>query len=66
MSMPVFDNEWYAKMIDRYYAHTEGDDINVAIDCHGSNIFAAACVIAQAIDGLSDAIKRLSKKDADD
>lgn len=57
MTITSFDNVWYAKLIAQSHMNTEGQEINVAVDCLGTQILTAACVIAEAIDGLAKAIR---------
>jgi len=58
--MAGFDNPWYAEIIERFTCDTSEGCRNDATDAHGRAILAAACVIAQAIDGLAEAVRGVS------
>jgi hypothetical protein len=58
--MTGFDNPWYAGMIERFSRDTRGEEQNVATDAHGRALLAAACIIATAIDGLAEAVKKVA------
>ncbi len=57
-SFPAFDAPWSAEMIERFRHDTEkAKTVNPAIDGVGTCIMVAACILAEAIDRLTTAIK---------
>lgn len=50
--MSAFDDPWYAEMIERF-SPEDGDENGRA----GRAILAGFCILAQAIDGLAEAMK---------
>ncbi len=59
MSFYGFDNEWYSGIIERFSPGDADDDTpsSQAVKCVARANLASACIIAQAIDGLAEAIK---------
>lgn len=63
MATPIFDNPWYAEMIERFgydekqFTPDEGPN---ALACLGRMMLASSCIIAQAIDGLADKVGKLA------
>ena len=53
--MTGFNDDWYAAIIERFSpsSHTQYDAVDGLSRC----ILAAACILAQAIDGLADEFK---------
>jgi hypothetical protein len=60
MSFPAFDEVWYIEMIERFSPDT-GDP---ATDAHARAMLAAACIIAQALDGVAKAVLEHGDSDA--
>ncbi len=54
--MSGFDNPWYAEMLERFSPDKDDDNGNAA---HA--ILAGFCILAVAIDGVSDALIQLSE-----
>jgi hypothetical protein len=59
--MSIFDNPWYAEIIKRFTRDTSSDPTNTSIDGLGRSLLVAACIIAQAIDAHTEAIKALAR-----
>jgi hypothetical protein len=59
MTIHAFDNPWYSGIIERFDpGHSTYDTPDtLAIKSAARANLAAACIIAQAIDGLAEAIK---------
>lgn len=60
--MAGFDHPWYAEIIHRFHYDTTAEDTpNASIDGLGQSILAAACVISQAIDQHTEALKEIAQ-----
>ncbi len=56
--MVGFDNPWYAGIIERFAADTRDDEtLNNSVDALSRSVVVAACVVAQALDGLAQAVR---------
>jgi len=57
--MYAFTNTWYAGIIERFTPGDADDDTPdaQAVKCLARANLASACIIAQAIDGLAEAVK---------
>ena len=57
MGMPIFDSPWYAEMIERFRPESD----KPSIDGVGLAILAGFCILAQAVDNLTDAVKEVAR-----